>query len=72
VLWLLIRRRRSGEKYAGLPGSALTPPKLVLTVIDGLAPAALERGVADGVRRRSPPCSTAAPTSTTASPRSPP
>jgi type I phosphodiesterase/nucleotide pyrophosphatase len=26
----------------------LTPPKLVLAVIDGLAPAALERGVADG------------------------
>src|SRR5205807_7272243 len=40
--------RARGREARRAAGPALTPPKLVLTVIDGLAPAALERGVADG------------------------
>ena len=47
-VWLLLRRRRRAAEVRRPAGPALTPSKLVLTVIDGLAPAALERGVADG------------------------
>ena len=70
-------RRRAGEKYAGPAHPAMSaggakPKKLVLTVIDAMKPAMLERAVDDGPRAGAEAADRAAARwSTTASRRSP-
>ena len=81
LVWFLLRRRsRGSEKYAGLRilrslmkrAVAARPPKLVLCVIDAMAPEMLERAIAAGTAPVLERLVRAAATCPTASPRSRP